>query len=102
MTAPTRPSIPNLTSAESQPRHKLEDILARPSVACRGFTLLSDRKRRGGHCPVCDYRAWCGGCRARAYAYTGDITAGDPGCRYNEHEWEELAAAARNALPMRQ
>jgi radical SAM protein with 4Fe4S-binding SPASM domain len=80
--------------------------LRRQSLAeiwdCDLFTLLSDRERRGDHCPVCDYRAYCGGCRARAYAYTGDITAGDPGCRYNLHEWEELAAEARNSLPVLQ
>ena len=31
-----------------------------------------------------------GGCRARALAYTGGITAADPGCKNNIHEWERL------------
>ena len=64
------------------------------------FALLSDRGRRGDHCPVCDYRNYCGGCRARAYSYTGDITAGDPGCIYNTRLWDELtdkAAEERNS-----
>jgi hypothetical protein len=27
-------------------------------------------------------------------AYTGDIQAGDPGCIYNNHQWQELTDAA--------
>jgi len=57
------------------------------------FNVLSDREDRGDHCGVCDYRCYCGGCRARALAYTGDIQAGDPGCLYNLHEWQELVAS---------
>jgi hypothetical protein len=45
---------------------------------------------RGDHCGVCDYRYYCGGCRARARAHTGDIQAGDPGRAFNRQEWEEL------------
>jgi len=58
------------------------------------FDTLSDREDRGDHCGVCTYRNYCGGCRARALAYTGDIQAGDPGCIYNLHQWRELTAAA--------
>ena len=58
------------------------------------FDTLSDRDDRGDHCGVCTYRHYCGGCRARALAYTGDIQAGDPGCIYNAHQWQELTAAA--------
>ena len=58
------------------------------------FDTLSDRDDRGDHCGVCTYRHYCGGCRARALAYTGDIQAGDPGCIYNHHLWRELTAAA--------
>jgi radical SAM protein with 4Fe4S-binding SPASM domain len=61
---------------------------------CDLFALLSDRTQLGDHCPVCDYRSYCGGCRARAYAYTGNIRAGDPGCVFNRHQWEKLAALA--------
>ncbi len=57
---------------------------------CELFAILSDRSRRGDHCPICDYSSYCGGCRARSYAYTGDITAGDPGCIFNSHLWDEL------------
>jgi len=31
-------------------------------------------------CKDCEYRYICGGCRARAYAYSGDVLAPDPGC----------------------
>ena len=57
------------------------------------FATLSDREDRGDHCGVCDYRNYCGGCRARSLSYTGDIQAGDPGCLFNLHEWEEVAGA---------
>ncbi|TAN36885.1 MAG: hypothetical protein EPN24_06585 [Candidatus Methanoperedens sp.] len=36
-----------------------------------------------GNCGVCDFRNVCGGCRARAYAYTGNINRWDPGCIRN-------------------
>ncbi len=62
------------------------------------FSVLSDREDRGDHCGVCDYRHYCGGCRARSLAYTGDIQAGDPGCVYNAHEWIELTAGADSVM----
>jgi radical SAM protein with 4Fe4S-binding SPASM domain len=34
----------------------------------------------GGRCGRCEYRAVCGGCRARALALTGDMLAEDPSC----------------------
>lgn len=42
-----------------------------------------------GFCGKCDYRYYCGGCRARAYAYTGDYLAPDPGCIYNKEVYEK-------------
>lgn len=36
----------------------------------------------GGKCGACEYRAVCGGCRARAFALEGDILAADPSCAY--------------------
>lgn len=35
-----------------------------------------------GKCGTCDYRYSCGGCRARAFAATGDLMAEDIQCRY--------------------
>jgi radical SAM protein with 4Fe4S-binding SPASM domain len=57
---------------------------------CELSSILSDCADRGGHCRACNFRAYCGGCRARALAYTGNIKAGDPGCFYNRAEMEEL------------
>jgi AdoMet-dependent heme synthase len=36
----------------------------------------------GGKCGACEYRAVCGGCRARAFAFEGDVLAADPSCAY--------------------
>ena len=36
----------------------------------------------GGKCGECEYRALCGGCRARAFAVEGDVLAADPSCAY--------------------
>jgi heme b synthase len=35
-----------------------------------------------GKCCACQYRKVCGGCRARAYAMTGDVLGDDPICPY--------------------
>jgi len=43
---------------------------------------LRDTDRLGGRCGRCEYRAVCGGSRARAFAATGDPLAEDPGCPY--------------------
>lgn len=42
--------------------------------------LLRDREQLKGKCGECEYRYICGGCRRRAYTYTGDLMAEDPGC----------------------
>jgi radical SAM protein with 4Fe4S-binding SPASM domain len=43
------------------------------------------RKRElSGRCGGCDCREICGGCRARAYAITGDYLESDPLCSYLE------------------
>ena len=44
------------------------------------FLSLRDPARLGGRCGRCEWRARCGGSRARAYALTGDALAEDPGC----------------------
>lgn len=36
-----------------------------------------------GRCGYCEYRTVCGGCRARAYAATGDYLAEEPYCVYH-------------------
>jgi len=48
-------------------------------------------------CSHCAYRYICGGCRARAYAYYGDISAPDPSCTFNKDLWDELVQRAKAA-----
>lgn len=54
--------------------------------------LLRDREDRTGHCKVCDYKIVCGGCRARSLGYFGDLRRADPGCKFNQSDWDELMA----------
>jgi radical SAM protein with 4Fe4S-binding SPASM domain len=52
----------------------------------RSNPVLNDLRNKdllGGSCGQCEYRYHCGGCRARAYAYTGNYLAPDPGCVRN-------------------
>jgi len=52
----------------------------------RNNPVLKDLRNKDildGNCGTCDYRYYCGGCRARAYAYTGNYLAPDPGCIKN-------------------
>jgi radical SAM protein with 4Fe4S-binding SPASM domain len=37
-----------------------------------------------GRCRTCEYAELCGGCRARAYAMTGDYLGDDPVCNYQK------------------
>jgi radical SAM protein with 4Fe4S-binding SPASM domain len=54
------------------------------------WDVLNDRDRRLHHCGVCEFKAYCGGCRARADAYFGQLHAGDPGCIFNSKHWDAL------------
>lgn len=51
------------------------------------FRTLRDRSQLKGKCGVCEYRAVCGGSRARAYAMTGDMLGSDPSCAYIPARW---------------
>jgi len=46
------------------------------------FAALRDPNRLTGKCGACGFRFVCQGCRARAYAETGDIQAEEPDCPY--------------------
>lgn len=48
----------------------------------RVYCALRDVDGYGGKCGACEFRRACGGCRARAYADTGDFLAEEPGCVY--------------------
>jgi AdoMet-dependent heme synthase len=48
------------------------------------FTKLRNRETTlKGRCGECTYRKMCGGCRGRAWAYTGDYLTEDPSCFLN-------------------
>jgi radical SAM protein with 4Fe4S-binding SPASM domain len=55
---------------------------------------LRDRSRLTGGCAECENKYICGGCRARAWAYFGDIHAPDPGCINNQEYWDSLQKEA--------
>lgn len=46
------------------------------------FLSLRDFKSYKDNCGKCEYLQVCGGCRARAYAVTGDYLAQEPYCSY--------------------
>lgn len=54
---------------------------------------LWNRSDRQGHCRICRYKNYCGGCRARADAYFGSLKDSDPGCIFNEDAWDQVASA---------
>lgn len=56
------------------------------------MNLLRDRDAPDYACNFCAFRYVCGGCRARAYAYYGNLMAPDPGCILLKEEWEKLAS----------
>jgi radical SAM protein with 4Fe4S-binding SPASM domain len=49
----------------------------------------------GGRCGRCEYRALCGGCRARALAVSDDLLAEDPSCTYEPSGALPLVTAQR-------
>lgn len=46
------------------------------------FKILRDDSKLEGKCAVCEFKKVCGGCRARAYAATGDYLEEEPSCVY--------------------
>jgi len=54
------------------------------------WDLFCNRDVREGNCGACDYRNYCGGCRARADAYFNRLDQSDPGCIHNLELWQRL------------
>ena len=50
------------------------------------FQRMRDVDGYGGKCGRCEYRRICGGCRARAFAMTGDDLAEEPFCIYQPRD----------------
>ncbi|HWP63924.1 MAG TPA: TIGR04053 family radical SAM/SPASM domain-containing protein [Candidatus Binatia bacterium] len=74
------------------------DVRARDLVAIYREAELLRRLRNPdaltGKCGACEFRAVCGGSRARAYAATGDALAADPLCPYEPPAWRRRRRAA--------
>jgi AdoMet-dependent heme synthase len=50
------------------------------------FRVLRDPEQFVGKCGYCEYRALCGGSRARAHADTGNVLESDPLCVYQPRQ----------------
>lgn len=57
------------------------------------FRQLRNRELLQGKCGVCEYRAVCGGSRARAYAMTGDYLESDPFCTHVPARYRRMVEA---------
>ena len=58
------------------------------------FVALRDPDRLGGRCGRCEFRATCGGSRARAFAAGGDYLGEDPACAYEPPAASSTGGAA--------
>ena len=65
------------------------------------FRALRDPDRLKGKCGRCPFRAICGGCRARAYAYTGDYLAPEPCCVFDPDDRKTETRGAKQAVQQR-
>lgn len=60
----------------------VEEPLSRIWASSELLKSVRDPKLLKGKCAVCEFAVVCGGCRARAYAATGDYLAEEPCCCY--------------------
>ncbi len=61
---------------------------------------LRNRKNLEGKCGACEFSAMCSGCRARAFAETGNYMATDPSCDYEPgaHGGKEITLKVEDTL----
>jgi radical SAM protein with 4Fe4S-binding SPASM domain len=78
-------------------RDRLHDLWRTSAVLDR----LRNRELLQGHCGVCEWKSYCGGCRARAYGYFGDLTEADPGCLFNAEAWQRVQSPDGEAAELR-
>lgn len=71
-------------SAGNVRTHDLVDVYRSSEM----FRALRDPDRLAGKCGACEFRRVCGGCRARAWAMTGDYLESDPFCAHVPRGWE--------------
>jgi radical SAM protein with 4Fe4S-binding SPASM domain len=56
---------------------------------------LRNKDLEAGNCGNCEYRYYCGGCRARAYGYLHDYLGEDIGCMYNKKTYEDYIRSVK-------
>jgi radical SAM protein with 4Fe4S-binding SPASM domain len=61
---------------------------------------LRNRKNLEGKCGTCEFSSMCSGCRARAFAETGNYMATDPSCDYEPgaHGGKEITLKVEDTL----
>ena len=61
---------------------------------------LRNRNQLEGRCGTCEFSAMCSGCRARAFAETGNYMAQDPSCDYEpgKHGGKEITLKIEDTL----
>ncbi len=59
------------------------------------FAELRDESLLEGKCGCCEFAKVCGGCRARAYAETGNYLAEEPYCVYVPRKSADPSARLR-------
>ena len=64
------------------------------------FQELRNRDLLEGKCGACEFKEVCGGCRARAYATTGNYLAEDASCEYQPGQKSEVSNLASGAVPV--
>jgi AdoMet-dependent heme synthase len=57
------------------------------------FLRIRDYSQIKGKCGACEFKAICGGSRARAYAIIGDPMRSDPYCIYQPAAWKSRGSA---------
>ena len=62
------------------------------------FNKLKNRELLKEPCKTCAYKYVCGGCRARAYAYTRDPLGPDPGCIIAKNVYYEVIEEVKRGV----
>lgn len=60
----------------------VESSLGEIWTGSEDLAKMRDIKGLKGKCGICEYKGVCGGCRARAFAATGDYMEEEPTCNY--------------------
>mgnify|MGYP006277397029 CR=1 FL=1 len=60
---------------------------------------LRNKDLEKDNCGKCEYRYYCGGCRARAYGYLDDYLGEDIGCMYNKKTFDTYIASLKKNGP---